>query len=245
MPLCDLLTIAEMKTLFAEEIAAVGGTVADTFEDGRRLFTRSILPPLQEVRKADQVQGGVALRASVLGVWVHPYVFRLVCRNGAIIAHAIQTRQLEAHEFTTPEEAAETVREAVRACTSSEAFMAAANEMRSAGHTEADMALSLLPMVSRLPADVLPGVMGAIMERFFHDSDQSRFALMNAVTSVARDTPDPEIRWRLEELGGGILACRTPSLQPDDQAVAVVGQPSMRSEEWLTRGVRRTCRNVS
>ena len=27
---------------------------------------------------------------------------------------------------------------------------------------------------------------------------------MNAVTSVARDTRDPELRWRLEEFGGGI-----------------------------------------
>jgi hypothetical protein len=29
---------------------------------------------------------------------------------------------------------------------------------------------------------------------------------MNAITSLARDTRDPERRWRLEELGGGMLA---------------------------------------
>jgi hypothetical protein len=29
---------------------------------------------------------------------------------------------------------------------------------------------------------------------------------MNAVTSYARDTQDPERRWNLEELGGGLLA---------------------------------------
>jgi hypothetical protein len=63
------------------------------------------------------------------------------------------------------------------------------------------------------------------MERFFQEADRSRFALMNAVTSVARDTRDPEVRWRLEELGGGILAGRTPVLQLDDGAAerALVG----------------------
>ncbi len=38
---------------------------------------------------------------------------------------------------------------------------------------------------------------------------------MNAVTSVARDTADPEVRWRLEEMGGGICAGHTPAPKPD------------------------------
>jgi hypothetical protein len=59
------------------------------------------------------------------------------------------------------------------------------------------------------------------MERFFQEGDRSRLALMNAVTSVARDTPDPEVRWRLEELGGGIPVGRAPVLQPDDTAAAM------------------------
>jgi hypothetical protein len=39
---------------------------------------------------------------------------------------------------------------------------------------------------------------------------------MNAVTSVARDTRDPETRWRLEELGGAIAARlpRAPKAAP-------------------------------
>ncbi|HEY7329135.1 MAG TPA: hypothetical protein VH592_15945 [Gemmataceae bacterium] len=239
MPLGDLLTIADIKAIFAEEIATLGGTVSDTFEDEIRLIARSILPPLQEVRKADQVQGGVALRANEESVWVHPYVFRLVCKNGAIIAHAFQTRQLEAHEFVTPEEAVSAIRNTIQDCGSSEAFSAAAEEIRSAGRTEADAALSLLPLLSRFPSGVGSGVVVAIMERFLQDRDQSRFALMNAVTSVARDTPDPELRWRLEELGGSIASSRRPTFLDDDQAVAVAGESSTRSEEWLGGGVRR------
>jgi hypothetical protein len=225
MSLHELLTIADIESLFKEEITALGGTVEDTFADATRLFARSILPARAEVRPADQVQGGVALRASEQGIWVHPYVFRQVCRNGAIMAHAIETRRLELPAFATPEEATTSVREAIRACGSPEAFTTAAQEMRSAVHTPADMALTMLPFLSRLSARQRAGILPAIMERFFADTDRSQFALMNAVTSLARDTPDPEMRWRLEELGGGIPAGRPPEYQPDDSAMeaALVG----------------------
>ena len=52
---------------------------------------------------------------------------------------------------------------------------------------------------------------------------------MNAVTSVARDTRDPETRWRLEELGGGIaiLAARGPGRSPDRAAATVTRRQSL------------------
>jgi hypothetical protein len=225
MPLGDILTTADIKALFAEEISAAGGAVSDTYDDGVRLFTRSLLPKVREVRKADGVQGGVALRAGEREVWVHPYVFRLVCRNGAIMAQAIQSRQVEISEFTSPEEAAEDVRRAVRACCAEEAFSLAAEQMRSAREVQVDAALNLLPLVSRMPSGAGGRFVRDIMDRFFREGDPSRFGLMNAVTSVARDTADPEVRWRLEELGGGIAAGLTPVDQPDDTAAkaALVG----------------------
>lgn len=216
MSLDELLTTAEIKNLFAEEILAAGGTVSDAYDNGAVLFTRSILPQVREVRTADQMQGGVALRANERGVWVHPYVFRLVCRNGAIMAHALQTRHIEAQEFVTSEEAAGAVRAAIQTCCAEDAFTSATNEIRSASEREADYALNLLPLLSQLPSERGGQMMRIIMERFFQEADRSRFALMNAVTSVARDTPDPDMRWRLEELGGGIAVGRTPVIQPDD-----------------------------
>jgi hypothetical protein len=218
MSVHESLTTAAVKALFTEEITAAGGTVSDTYDDGTRLFTRSILPQVREVRPADAVQGGVALRAAAGEVWVHPYVFRQVCRNGAIMAHALQTHHLAEQDFATPEEAAEAVRHAVGVCCTPDAFTTAAEQMRSARDAAADMAINLLPYLSRRPGGADSAVLRAIMERFFQDADRSRFGLMNAVTSVARDTPDPELRWRLEELGGGIAAGRKPVPQPDDSA---------------------------
>jgi hypothetical protein len=222
MSLDNRLTTAEIQAIFAEEVRAAGGSVSDTFDDGARLFTRSVLPGVRDVRPGDRLQGGVALRATGPDVWVHPYVFRQVCRNGAIMAHALQSEHIEGLEYLPPEEAASAVREAVQACCAEEAFTAAAEEMRSAVGTPIDTALNLLPMLSHLPSGARAQVLGDILDRFSREADRSTFGLMNAVTAVARDSRDPELRWRLEELGGGIPAGRTPTPLPDDRAAAHV-----------------------
>ncbi len=83
--------------------------------------------------------------------------------------------------------------------------------MRSASEVQADFALTLMPFLSRLPArGDAARLLCDVMDRFINDADPSRFGLMNAVTSVARDTSDPEMRWRLEELGGAIPAGQHP-----------------------------------
>jgi len=48
------------------------------------------------------------------------------------------------------------------------------------------------------------GVLGQIMNQFVHEGGRTGFDLMNAVTAVARETRDPEVRWELEKLGGGV-----------------------------------------
>jgi len=45
-----------------------------------------------------------------------------------------------------------------------------------------------------------------IAGRFARSSDGSRFSLMNAVTSVARDTRAPELKWDLEVVGAAVGA---------------------------------------
>jgi hypothetical protein len=215
------LSTMEIQAIFAEEITDAGGFISETFDDGDRLFARSILPWVMEVRPKDQMKGGVALKSAECEVSIHPYLFRTVCRNGAIQAHAIETRRLDISDFFSRDVATAELREAVRGCCVEEAFTGAVLEVRSAIETRADRVLSLLPLLSRLPLPQGSEMLRQIATRFFEDPDRSRFGLMNAVTSVARDTRDPELRWRLEEFGGGIPVSHTPAPSSDDAADAI------------------------
>ncbi len=205
------LSTQEIHTLFIEEISDAGGVGSDTFDDGQRLFCRSILPWVADVRLHDEMKGGVALRATDCEIAVHPYLFRTVCQNGAILAHAIQTRQVENSDFRLREVVTGELREAVRTCCQEGVFTEAAQEVRLTVHREVDVVLMMLPFISRLPSPRGADILRQIASRFLKDPARSQFALANAVTSVARDTHDPELRWRLEEFGGGLLSARTPS----------------------------------
>ncbi len=212
----QVLSTREIRALFAEEISDAGGAVSDVYDDGDWLFARSTLPWIADVRPKDQMQGGVALKATEREVSIHPYLFRLVCRNGAIRAHAIQSLRIEISDMLLPEVASVSLREGVRASCAKEAFTEGVEEVRSATETSLDQALDLLPLLLRMPHPNNPRIIREILSRFFEETDRSRFALMNAVTSVARETRDPALRWRLEELGGGIPVSRpTHPVSPD------------------------------
>jgi hypothetical protein len=207
MTLQDWLTTREIGAIFAEEIATTGGEVSDRFDDGTRLFLRAVLPEQREVRPGDRLRGGVALRATQEQIWVHPYVFRQVCSNGAIRAHATQSLCLDRSGFApgAGEDLVGQLRQVVRDCCSEDAFACGAEELRSATGSGIDSALTMMPLLARLRGtDAGTEILTAIMDRFFAGPDQSRFGLVNAVTSVARDTRDPQVRWQLEEFGGGI-----------------------------------------
>jgi hypothetical protein len=214
-----LPTTREIGEMVTVEVVAAGGLVSDCYEDGRRVFLRSILPGVREVRAGDGLQGGVAVMAADEEVCVRPYVFRQVCTNGAIMAWALETRSIErAGPDATPyevEEVARPLREDVRACLAPEVFARATRQIQLATHSEADLSLSVLPQLIRLSGHHAIDLLAEIASRFHSDRDSSVFGLMNAVTSVARDQRDPAVRWRLEEAGGQIAAMApAPSRDP-------------------------------
>jgi hypothetical protein len=209
-----------IKAAFEQEVADAGGNVCDAFDDGCRLFLRSVLPGPVEVNPGDRTNRGVALRSRESEVLVHPFFFRQVCRNGAIAARAVQARRVERYEYSTCPAAGEAVlvevRQAVRDCSDEQILDQAADRMRTMAETEADVALSILPALVKMKPDDASRLFDLILGRFERRSDRSMFGLMNAVTSVARDTRDPDTRWRLEEAGGGMLARLLPVPARDD-----------------------------
>jgi hypothetical protein len=213
-------TTAELLATFTDEITARGGRVTDAADDGRRLFARSVLTFDGDVRPGDKVQGGVALRAAGGEAWVHPYLFRLVCRNGSIVARTVRTRHVEGLADFDPADALQVVREAVGACCDPEAFADTLDRVRTAADDAADVMLAILPMLSRLAGTRHEQFLAQIMDQFLRDGDQSRFGAANAVTATARGVTDPALKWELEELGGGIMVADTPRPKAPPPAAA-------------------------
>jgi hypothetical protein len=217
------LTTRVIRDAFEEEIGNLGGTVAGVFDDGTRLLARSTLARTRHVGARDAVQGGVAVRSSADELCVRPYVFRQVCSNGMIMAHALEAWRIEQVRVRDPDACLFELREAVRACARDEVFADAAGQMRSARVAHAELALRLLAGVRRWPGSL--GLNAQIMDRFERGRDHSRFGLLNAVTSVARDTTDPQRRWDLEALGGAMAALedrvRTPTREVPRDMVRV------------------------
>jgi len=217
--MCDLnyYMTQEILEAFTEEILAREGKVTETFHQPGQLFARAVLPQAEEIRTGDKVQSGVALRATDTAAWIYPYVFRLVCKNGAIMAHATEGREIPNLESVPAFEAVSLVSEAVESCCERNVFATAARQMRTASQQPIDVVFSLMPFLTRVSA-LSPEVVQQIFKRFFHENDRTRYGAMNAVTSVARDTRDHVTRWELEELGGRIAVMEIPQTVPDDAA---------------------------
>src|SRR4051812_22673906 len=93
---------AELLDGFSDEVSLAGGFVKDSFAGPPGttplLIARAVLPTPRGGARGDRLQGGVAIRATDEELCIHPYVFRQVCTNGAIMAHAIETRVIRRGE---------------------------------------------------------------------------------------------------------------------------------------------------
>jgi hypothetical protein len=204
----------ELNALFIDEVRTLGCAHPDVYDDGARLFARAVYTHPVEVRRGDTLRGGVALRTAGEFVDVHPFTLRQVCTNGAIMAEALQSQRVRRVEVAAPSEvitaALDDVRAAIRACAAPTAFTDAARAMRRALRHPASVLIDMLPWLGRMPRRDVASFVDWVMDRFERQGDESAFGLINAVTSIARDTRDPERKWRIEELGGTMLALIPP-----------------------------------
>ena len=207
-----LPSVADIGAIFTEECTALGATEIDTYQDDRRLFQRAVITGAEDVRPGDPIRGGVAIRATGPRVDVHPYIWRQVCTNGAIMMRTVDTVHVGRVEVETVatsvsfvDGVVEELRSAIQRCANPRYFAQSTEEMRGAAATEADAMLWMLPQLLRMSGVKREHHVSIVLDRFAEARDRSAYALVNAVTSVARDAKDPEVRWQLESVGGKLL----------------------------------------
>ncbi|MGI9428678.1 MAG: hypothetical protein ACR2NM_08480 [Bythopirellula sp.] len=215
------LTTAEITTIFTDGVQKHAGRMTEVYDDGRRLFMRSLLPHRGDVRPHDRMEGGLALSANDDEICLHPYLYRQVCRNGAIMAQSVAACHVELTEFATADDVTCSLEEAIDRCSEKEVFAENLRMVRAAVHSNVLHALNAAPMLAQAQDKILSREILEIMDRFLKDRDRTQFSLMNAITSLARDTRDPVQKWRLEELGGDVGAMLLPVQPEDDDACQI------------------------
>ncbi|MDF1812315.1 MAG: hypothetical protein P1V20_08875 [Verrucomicrobiales bacterium] len=207
----DTTTILES---FTDEIRELNGTVSYNYITREAMFLRANLPDCREVAKNDRIQHGIAVRTTNTSIIVHPYTFREICTNGAIHIENISSKEVELGSSDVETAGVDYFfREAVRSCATAEAFEANLAEMTAAMDEKIHLAIVMSAMAGH---GVNSRVIDRIIARFIGTKDRSGYGLFNAITSTARDEKNPEEKWRLESVGGGILAW----LKKPDQEIA-------------------------
>lgn len=202
----------EIGTFVENEIGQLGGRTTSLVSDEQSLFLRSVLPQVREVRPADEFQTGIAVAVVDQQIDVHPYLFRQICSNGAILAQPQKShiyRRATMNFSAAVDEVYDEISAAVQACCAQDGFEAAFARIRSALKKKADHVTQLIPRLSRLGLANTESLR-LILARFEQDGDPSVYGLMNAVTAVARTVETPITRWRLEELGGQLAVLVPP-----------------------------------
>ena len=193
-----------------------------------------------EVKVGDVVQAGFVVSNSEVGLGslrVEPLVFRLVCKNGLICKELVQKkyhvgRQVNASEESAYELYSEAtlaqddktffmkVQDVVRAAVDEAKFMLTVNKLRES--TQIPLSYEPVKSVEWL-ADkfqLSENERGDILRQLFMSGDNSRYGLVNAVTSASKIAKSYERATDLERIGGEILSLPVPRnlLPPINQA---------------------------
>ena len=199
-----------------------------------------------EVRVGDVVQAGFVVSNSEVGLGslrVEPLVFRLVCKNGLICKDLAQKkyhvgRQVNlsddsAYEVYSDETLAQDdkaffmkVQDIVRAAVDEAKFLLTVDKMREA--TQIPLEHNPVKSVELLADKFLltENERGDILRQLFMGGDNSRYGLINAITSASKIAKSYERATDLERIGGEILALPVPrNILPPPSAKAFNALP--------------------
>jgi hypothetical protein len=201
-------------------VEALGGGEPEAAEVNGRMLARAVLPKQFEVREGDVVHRGVAVKAERQSACVAP-LFWPNCRNGAILAHPTWEQRFDMNAIWSRAEALRGFAAVVRGVGRSKAFAAAARALRRTTKTSVNQPFLPLLMRPCQRDNAFSGYMTKVWTMFYGSDDQTEYFAINAVSSVARDIIEPELKWEFE-VAAGEMILPSPRREPHDpQSVAI------------------------
>lgn len=177
-----------------------------------------------EIRKGDIVQAGIVVSNSEVGmgtVKVEPFIFRLVCLNGAIANdHSMRKHHVGrgheggelAEEFFRDETRKADdrafwmkVKDVVRGSFRKDVFEKIVDSMRRATQDEIKADPIKAVEVTQRMFGLNESEQGGVLRWLIKEGDLTRYGMMNAVTRVSQEATDYDRATELERLGGTVL----------------------------------------
>lgn len=171
----------------------------------------------EEIREGDIIHGGLIIRNSEVGASsfrVEPFLLRKICSNGLIGKHSLkrihlgrqtaeegeiewsdETKRLEDKAFWAK------VRDIIRNTFDRKIFLSWIKKMKEAVEIEIEKPKEAIDNVVKY-AGLTEEQKNILL---MHFTEKTKYGLVNAVASLARDTKDVDERIRLEEIGGKLL----------------------------------------
>ena len=168
-----------------------------------------------EIRDSDSVSGGLIIRNSEVGassLRVEPFILRQVCSNGLIASQALRKihlgRQMEGGEIWSDETKEledkalwAKVRDVIRATFDKQIFESWVEKLRESTEIVIEKPIKAVNNIAKL--------IGLSEEKknqlLMHFSEHTKYGLVNAVTTLARESESIDEQIRLEEFGGKLL----------------------------------------
>ena len=195
----SVLTNEGITGILNNEIAALGGNVSD-YDEGDCLYIRATLPNVDPLWPGDDVQGGIAVRATADDIRVQPYIVRHANSNGLIITHPIEThclsRSTPSSSMVDKTKITKRLRYAVKSCSSRQNFKRSADQMRSLKDQKIyeqdfdEEFMHFMAKISRVE-EISPkaddNIIDRIFIKYYQEKDGTLFGFLDAVTATAQD----------------------------------------------------------
>lgn len=216
---------AALPILIGESKKLGGLDVVSCDVTERRLYLKAISKRLTfEVKKGDAVQAGVNISNSEVGkgsVRVEPFLYRLICENGAVIEDSAVRRFHVGRAGAELETAEEVFTDATREADDKAFFMKLQDVIRAAFDDANFDKLKTITIdattrkIKTPAADVVEEVAnrfsltekhkGSFLNNLIEGGDLTQWGLANALTQVANTAEDYETATELERAGGALM----------------------------------------
>jgi hypothetical protein len=191
----------KIESLITDLLKTFNATIFPKENNHTDRFIRAILPPLIQINHRDQINYGVAFKVHKNNkIEVGPYLYRIVCENGAVVNNEIFNQELSVNGLMDFEIKAKLL-DAIDECCSLTAYKYAQKNILESTKVPANLRLIFNRLAHFTQWDQRTSVYNHIIRRLDMEEQPTKYDLLNAITSLARDTIDPELKWNLQKLG--------------------------------------------